>query len=509
MTLPAPTRPVALGVGALAALAALSLTTEDALARVGGGQSFSTGNRGGGGGGGDIGGEIAGELIWLLIRLVIAWPEVGVPLLLVVVGVIAWNARNQDAPHLHIGRERARDDGPPRPRRAAARQDAFAPLREADPAFSRPVLEDWVQLVHARAWAAARGEEANWEALAPFVSAGARKSIDQNVPEGTEVDEIVLAGAAWSTVTVNFGRHLARVRLTSSRRERRSGQDLRYFVEETWTLSRAAGAVSLEPEAARRLGCPSCGAAVACDTMGRCTNCGTPITEGQLQWQVVEVRVHTRRPLPAPELGGGSLEEPGYGAPTVTAPDLAAQLRAFTGRHPDFKGPDWEARVRHTFLALQAAWSAGRWADARPYTTDAVFNTFRFWIDRYAHAGLRNRIEDVEVEALQVVRVELDAWYEAVTVRLWAHGRDWVEDGAGKVVSGNARQPRRFSEYWTFLRAVGTGAASGDPARCPSCGAPLDQVNAAGVCGYCDSVITTGRFDWVLTRIEQPEVYTG
>jgi hypothetical protein len=44
---------------------------------------------------------------------------------------------------------------------------------------------------------------------------------------------------------------------------------------------------------------------------------------------------------------------------------------------------------------------------------------------------------------------------------------------------------------------------------CPSCGAPLDNVNAAGICGYCDGKITSGRFDWVLSRIEQAEAYQG
>jgi hypothetical protein len=31
----------------------------------------------------------------------------------------------------------------------------------------------------------------------------------------------------------------------------------------------------------------------------------------------------------------------------------------------------------------------------------------------------------------------------------------------------------------------------------------------AGVCGYCDAKITTGAFDWVLSRIEQDESYVG
>jgi hypothetical protein len=77
------------------------------------------------------------------------------------------------------------------------------------------------------------------------------------------------------------------------------------------------------------------------------------------------------------------------------------------------------------------------------------------------------------------------------------------------VVGGNKDRDRKFTEYWTFVRAIGSGDKSADPAHCPSCGAPLDKVNAAGKCGYCDTVITTGKFDWVLTRIDQAEVYRG
>ena len=31
----------------------------------------------------------------------------------------------------------------------------------------------------------------------------------------------------------------------------------------------------------------------------------------------------------------------------------------------------------------------------------------------------------------------------------------------------------------------------------------------AGVCTYCQVKVTTGDFDWVLSRIEQDEVYAG
>jgi len=31
----------------------------------------------------------------------------------------------------------------------------------------------------------------------------------------------------------------------------------------------------------------------------------------------------------------------------------------------------------------------------------------------------------------------------------------------------------------------------------------------AGVCEYCHGKITSGEFDWVLSRIEQDEAYKG
>jgi hypothetical protein len=131
-------------------------------------------------------------------------------------------------------------------------------------------------------------------------------------------------------------------------------------------------------------------------------------------------------------------------------------------------------------------------------------------MDGYAREGLKNRLEDVRLDQLKVVRVDADAYFEAITVRIWGAMKDSVVDAGGDVVGGNATVPRRFSEYWTFLRSAdGPLDTKGEAARCPSCGAPLDRVDETGVCGYCDAKITSGRFDWVLARIEQPEAYGG
>lgn len=484
------------GVVLLALLVALP-----ALARVGGGQGFSSGSHSSssGGSGGSGGG---GELIYLLFRLCVEFPAVGIPLLILVVAYLVWQANNtvNTGSRNHVYTAPGGRQGPASP-------DVWAELVATDPAFSKPVLDDLVQLVYRRGWEAASRK--TFAPLAPWLSEAVQNTLTAEL-NGAKVDEIVVAAMNVERVNINTDKTTLFVLISGSRRELQGAAETRRYTEQLWTFSRPTSVRSPSPKDVSRMGCPSCGAAVQCDDLGRCTSCSTPILKGQHSWQAVEVRTIVARPVTAPQLTSWTREEPGYSYATITSPDLAAQVRAFHGRHPTFSAADFDQRVRHAFTALQRSWGEGRWEDARPFTTDMSWNTLRFWIDTYEASGLINRTSNVNIETVEVVKITMDAWYEAVTVRLRASMHDWVEERATKkVVSGDATRPRKFSEYWTFVRAIGTGDASKDPARCPSCGAPLDKVNAAGVCGYCDSVITTGQFDWVLTRIDQPEVYRG
>jgi len=74
------------------------------------------------------------------------------------------------------------------------------------------------------------------------------------------------------------------------------------------------------------------------------------------------------------------------------------------------------------------------------------------------------------------------------------------------VISGNRRRPRSYSEYWTLIRGSGTRGAPRKDNNCPHCGAPL-RIGMAGQCEYCRVKITSGEFDWVLSRIEQDEAF--
>jgi predicted amidophosphoribosyltransferase len=68
-----------------------------------------------------------------------------------------------------------------------------------------------------------------------------------------------------------------------------------------------------------------------------------------------------------------------------------------------------------------------------------------------------------------------------------------------------SRDVSEWTEDWVYQRSsdatTKTGAGTMNQ-RCPNCGAPLD-LDLAGVCSYCKAPVMSGRYDWVLTRIDQ------
>ena len=471
------------------------LLLAEAWARAGGGQDYSGGGYSGGGGSGGGGGGGGGDGIGLLIWLVFEHPVIGIPVLIVVIGVVLWSKAQGASDRRQVHRTHARPA-------AAPRADGRA-LRARDPNFSEPLFLDLARLVYTRSHEE-RGR-GNWAALAPFVSASTIDALKRRAP-GEPVRHVILGTSRIEGVTV--AGDIARVtvlfegNLTEGATKR--------FVQERWIFARAADTPSPGPERMRVLACPSCGSPIETRPDGSCRNCDIVITDGRLQWQVVDASLLAAQPAPAIRLQRGAGIEAGTELPLVLAPDLPAQLRAFQARHPEVRWEELRARFVEVFLRIQESWSSGSWERARPFETDFLFQQHRYWIDRYAADGLRNRMDRIEVTDVAIAKVSVDAYLESVTVRIFARMRDWTENASGSVVGGSRTHDRIFSEYWTFLRSAGKSAKPRDHVdNCPSCGAPLDNVSESGVCGYCDARITGGEYDWVLSAIDQDEAYRG
>ena len=167
--------------------------------------------------------------------------------------------------------------------------------------------------------------------------------------------------------------------------------------------------------------------------------------------------------------------------------------------------------VKPYFLATYAAWSSGDWRKARHLVSDRLYESNGFWMDEYARQGWRNILENIAIQKINIARIDIDKFYDSLTVRVFASCLDYTIDGQGKLLGGSVKKPRQFSEYWTFMRTAGVEKIEQeyDLKSCPSCGAPADKVGQTGVCAYCGSKISEGHFSWVLAVITQDEVYEG
>ena len=100
-----------------------------------------------------------------------------------------------------------------------------------------------------------------------------------------------------------------------------------------------------------------------------------------MSWIVRTIRVQkleSRGPLLISDV-----PEVGTDFPSVYQPNYRLAREKFFLHNPSCKWPRTQSRFRHIFLELQLAWSTRDWERARPYETDHLFHSHRFWIEEY------------------------------------------------------------------------------------------------------------------------------
>lgn len=375
-------------------------------------------------------------------------------------------------------------------------------LRAVDPSFSEPVFLEWATLLYVRAQTARGGDT---EALEPWFTTPA----EQLGPKLgtftiTKVRGVVVGSQKLLAPERHEGFDTLGVQFQACLTATVGQKEQSLYLSDRWLFRRKRGVASRTPETVEREGCPLCGSPYERSSLGRCQSCNASLAPGASDWGVYSTtiqRLETRPPLLE-----GAVEELGTDLPTVFDEGLETGLAAL--EQAGFDRARFLERANTIFFALQAGWTNQAWDTLRPYETESVFQSHRFWMEEYKKQGLKNVLTGVKLRELELVKATTDAAYEALTCRMHASMRDsTVSVKTGTIVGGNPKADRDFTEYWTFLRRPGAKGAQ-DDAQCPNCGAPL-KVTQAGICEYCQASITRGQFDWVLSRIEQDEDYEG
>jgi Tim44-like domain len=383
------------------------------------------------------------------------------------------------------------------------RDDLLAALRERDPDFSLVLFEDFLFTLYAEAHRA-RHDAAALASLGGYLSDAAREKL---AAQPGRVLAVAVGALSFRTPDVNAERAEVLVAFESNLHTELSAGPVTQYVEERWTLRRAAAARTVPVRGVRKFGCPSCGAPYRPADDGRCQSCGGIVSDGRFDWVVVRCSTETMEVRP--NSFTGHAEEVGTSDLTVFQPFCSTRRQELTAADPAVTTESLDARLRLIAATLSQAWADQDLRAAQPFLSERLVAYMQYWIDEYKAQGLRNAVADPVVERVVVARVERDAHYDAVVLRFWASGGDYTEEVATRrVVGGSATVRRHYSEYWTLIRSAGVRGAPRADKACPACGAPLD-VNMAGECAHCAAHITSGEFDWVVSKIEQDEAYRG
>lgn len=180
--------------------------------------------------------------------------------------------------------------------------------------------------------------------------------------------------------------------------------------------------------------------------------------------------------------------------------EIEAEIRQ---EDENFSGDEFKQFASECFVTLQSAWTAREWAPIRHFETDTLFNMHNRQLQEYINNGTINVVERLKVRSTKIISHSVQGDKEVVCVQLKAVMRDYIIDENTRAVVDGDRNRDIYTTYrMEFIRTKGVKTVSKklSVTNCPNCGAPT-QVTSSGQCEYCDSVITSGNYSWVLNEL--------
>lgn len=172
---------------------------------------------------------------------------------------------------------------------------------------------------------------------------------------------------------------------------------------------------------------------------------------------------------------------------------------------PNFSTDAFISWAKEVFIRIQQAWTEQNWKIIRPFESNELFNQHNNQLQEYIRQNKINIVEKINVSNAGLREFRIDGDKEVLVLELHAIMRDYVIDAKTKnVIEGDKNRDWHMKYLMTFIRKKGVqtkvGTSNKSTTNCPNCGAPT-EITSSGQCEYCDSVITTGEYDWVLNDI--------
>ena len=169
---------------------------------------------------------------------------------------------------------------------------------------------------------------------------------------------------------------------------------------------------------------------------------------------------------------------------------------------PNFSESNFITFANEVFVKIQNAWTKRDWKVIRPFESNELFSVHNMQLEEFITNKKINKIEKIAILNSRLVDFNQEGGKDILVVRLTARFKDYVVDEeTDKVLESNKDTLWTITYDMTFSRTTGVLTKINQKkstTNCPNCGAPT-EITSAGMCEYCNSVITTGNHDWVLS----------
>lgn len=172
---------------------------------------------------------------------------------------------------------------------------------------------------------------------------------------------------------------------------------------------------------------------------------------------------------------------------------------------PNFSIVKFKSDVCKTFLNMQKYWTEGNLDEIRDLETDELYEQHRKIIKDFSIKHEKNIREDISIEGCFLNGFFKNSEKENIIVDYVVKMKEYIiEDN--KTIESKKKQTKTFLYRLTYVRTNGSKTNEdfepGKIIKCPNCGAEV-QVSVSEYCPFCNSLITSKQYGWVITNIEK------
>ena len=186
-----------------------------------------------------------------------------------------------------------------------------------------------------------------------------------------------------------------------------------------------------------------------------------------------------------------------------------ALLNKITKKDYAFDLDDIKKRAALAFRKTKHALGIRDLKTIEAFLSDGMFEEYSVYIDLLEKENSLEVYNDIELINIKILGFESDYNIDSIFVAFTSsYSKYRVNARTGKFLGKNEdkeKQPRTFSEIWTFVRRSGAISRDKDgliEGYCPCCGNEIKTVNQAN-CDNCGYLFRSGQYDWILANTTQ------